>query len=220
MVMSKKNYCSILKRIEEKKRKLGLLEPFNEDLSYPSCDDGMGFIDKSAIEYIKHMANMTKRRKLSWDDIKDINRRLDDECTGEFRTRNVRVKTNAGYNRVCTFRQMVYFRDNFIQWLKISQGNIIEIAAIAHVRLVFLHPFDDGNGRTAHLLMNLILLQGGYPVTGIDNPDRYLELLRKISISEKRLDIFNPNLCDELLSGFCSFVYEMVEKTLDLHLAS
>ena len=41
----------------------------------------------------------------------------------------------------------------------------IEFAALLHIRLVSIHPFVDGNGRTARLLMNLALLQAGYPIT-------------------------------------------------------
>jgi len=41
------------------------------------------------------------------------------------------------------------------------------LAAFAHRRLVDIHPFVDGNGRTARLLMNLILLNRGYPIVSI-----------------------------------------------------
>ncbi|MRM85974.1 Fic family protein [Riemerella anatipestifer] len=40
----------------------------------------------------------------------------------------------------------------------------IELSAEMHERLVTIHPYIDGNGRTARLLMNLILLQSGYPI--------------------------------------------------------
>ena len=43
----------------------------------------------------------------------------------------------------------------------------IELAAMAHKRLVDIHPFIDGNGRTARLLMNLILVNTGYGVVSI-----------------------------------------------------
>ena len=42
----------------------------------------------------------------------------------------------------------------------------------AHRRLVTIHPFNDGNGRTARLLMNLILIRGGYPPVSIGPADR------------------------------------------------
>ncbi len=52
-------------------------------------------------------------------------------------------------------------------WLsKVDQGSHevhpVDFAARAHKELVFIHPFIDGNGRVARLLMNLILLQHGY----------------------------------------------------------
>lgn len=43
----------------------------------------------------------------------------------------------------------------------------IEFAALLHSKLVTIHPFVDGNGRAARLLMNLALLQEGYPMTMI-----------------------------------------------------
>lgn len=43
----------------------------------------------------------------------------------------------------------------------------VEFAAYAHRRLVDIHPFQDGNGRTARLLMNLLLINQGYCVVSI-----------------------------------------------------
>ena len=48
----------------------------------------------------------------------------------------------------------------------------IELAAIFHHRIVFIHPFFDGNGRTARLAMNLILMQKGYPLVVMLKNDR------------------------------------------------
>jgi Fic family protein len=49
----------------------------------------------------------------------------------------------------------------------------------AHFRLVSIHPFSDGNGRTARLLMNLLLFRGGYPpvTIGPDHRSAYLNAL-------------------------------------------
>jgi Fic family protein len=41
------------------------------------------------------------------------------------------------------------------------------LSAEMHERLVTIHPFKDGNGRTARLVMNLILLQNGYTIANI-----------------------------------------------------
>ncbi len=48
----------------------------------------------------------------------------------------------------------------------------VERAALAHFRLVHVHPFTDGNGRAARLLMNLLLMREGYPLAIIRVEDR------------------------------------------------
>lgn len=45
----------------------------------------------------------------------------------------------------------------------------VELAAHMHEKLVSIHPYVDGNGRTSRLLMNLILLRNGYPITIISS---------------------------------------------------
>jgi Fic family protein len=68
----------------------------------------------------------------------------------------------------------------------------VELAAEAHYRLVTIHPFIDGNGRTARLLMNLILLQKGYPPALIRKRDRvpYLNSLEKAQLGGSKEDYF------------------------------
>jgi Fic family protein len=56
----------------------------------------------------------------------------------------------------------------------------------AHYRLTAIHPFSDGNGRTARLLMNLMLLRSGHPPVAIRPEDRaeYLASLERASTTE------------------------------------
>ncbi|WP_086617980.1 Fic family protein [Erythrobacter tepidarius] len=66
-----------------------------------------------------------------------------------------------------------------------SSSNTPAEAFSFHHRLVSIHPFDDGNGRTARLLMNMILLRGGYvPVTiGPEQRSEYLSTIREAQIN-------------------------------------
>ncbi|MEL1245172.1 Fic family protein [Flavobacterium sp. DGU11] len=58
--------------------------------------------------------------------------------------------------------------------------NSILLAAEFHYKFILIHPFDDGNGRTARILMNFILLKFGYPPVIIKTEDKenYYAVLR------------------------------------------
>ena len=56
----------------------------------------------------------------------------------------------------------------------------------AHFRLTAMHPFGDGNGRAARLLMNLMLIRTGYPPVAVRPEDRkrYLDALERGSLAD------------------------------------
>ena len=64
----------------------------------------------------------------------------------------------------------------------------IIIAANFHYEFVRIHPFDDGNGRMARLLMNLILMKHGYTIAMVrrDTREEYLDGLERADRTEDR----------------------------------
>ena len=74
----------------------------------------------------------------------------------------------------------------YIADLSTLRGSIhpIEYAARMHKGLVDIHPFIDGNGRTARLLMNLALLQDGYGIA-IITPVRRGEYIDALGVSQR-----------------------------------
>ena len=77
--------------------------------------------------------------------------------------------------------------------------------AIAHHELVKIYPFKDGNGRTARLLLNLILLKNGFPICNIkrsERPDYYNALsLADEGEYEPIIEVVAKN-CIELFSEY------------------
>lgn len=71
--------------------------------------------------------------------------------------------------------------DYLCSWINQNIGaeHPLITSALAHYNMVRIHPFDDGNGRGARILMNLILLKKGYPPAVIKNEKRrqYLQTL-------------------------------------------
>lgn len=66
--------------------------------------------------------------------------------------------------------------ENFSRWLNSETTlmlHTVRFAALAHYKLVHIHPFTDGNGRTSRLLMNMILMQAGYPPVIIPKGERH-----------------------------------------------
>lgn len=75
--------------------------------------------------------------------------------------------------------------------LKMRGSHPVERAAWLHWRLVWIHPFTDGNGRTARLLMNFSLMKDGFPPAVIEKRRRkqYLDAL-EVADTESNLSPF------------------------------
>lgn len=98
--------------------------------------------------------------------------------------------------------------DEWGQWLSRSaqKTHPVILAALAHHKLVNIHPFVDGNGRTARLVMNLILMQDGYPPTVILQTDRQ-SYYRVLSLADAGKE-----------KSLVNFIGRAVERSLTVYL--
>ena len=128
---------------------------------------------------------LAKGKTITERDIKELHRlfyyRIDKENAGEYR--KVKAYITGSKFPLPSPEEIPGLMKKFIAQLKSqrSKKHPVELAALAHKELVFIHPFVDGNGRVGRLLMNLILLQEGFTITIIPpvvRPD-YLRVLEK-----------------------------------------
>ncbi|MBL6663659.1 MAG: Fic family protein [Flavobacteriales bacterium] len=101
-----------------------------------------------------------------------ILRSIEDDQAGRIRNAGVRI---SGANFIPpNARKVTFLLEELISFVNSNplNLNIIELATIFHHQFVWIHPFFDGNGRTARLSMNLILMSFGFPPAIILRNDR------------------------------------------------
>jgi Fic family protein len=124
---------------------------------------------QEAIAFIKDLMNkntsLVEREVLSIHNL--ILRGIHPEDAGRYRKVQVMIKGSA-HMPPQPFLVAKEMEDFFI-WYETNKNKLhpIVLAAEMHERLVTIHPFIDGNGRTSRLVMNLILLQHGYVIANI-----------------------------------------------------
>jgi len=141
---------------------------------------------KDAIEYVESLAD--DKEPLSAFHVRQIHKlvlsQIDNENAGQYRKTEVRI---AGAKHIPPEAWDIPQRmTDWENWLKDSQKRIhpVELAALAHHQLAAIHPFIDGNGRTARLVMNLILLRASYPPAVIlrVNRKQYYQVLAQADV--------------------------------------
>lgn len=133
-----------------------------------------------AIRYVRELAR--DEGPITVGDVRNLHRlvmrRSEPEIGGQYADVPRYVRTETGRHTFPSPAEVPAMMSDFGAWLAVAT-NTPETAFDAHRRLVDIHPFNDGNGRTARLLMNLILLRGGYPPVTVRLEDR-LEYIRSL----------------------------------------
>lgn len=164
----------------------------------------------AAMKYI-NTTLLSRTGMMTISNILEIHRRVlgyvDPVEGGRLRTNQVFV----GHHIPPHPRDLERHMEELVQWLNSEEAlqlHPVEYAALAHYKLVYIHPFVDGNGRTSRLLMNLVLMQARYPPITI----------RKEQRAEYYAALDTANEGD--VRPFIRFIAKCTEMTLDTLLIS
>ncbi|MCC7570350.1 Fic family protein [Candidatus Micrarchaeota archaeon] len=161
---------------------------------------------QKAIEFVE---TLVKKPKIEELDILNIHAiildRIDPENAGFYRKWGVKI-TGTNYTppnpaKVPRLMQEIFSLFNS------KTAELIETGARIHMKFVDIHPFVDGNGRTARLLLNLYFMRHGYPPVIILRAERS-KYIRSIVSAQTKGD-FQP---------FINFIAKAVERSLDIYL--
>lgn len=163
-----------------------------------------------ALEYLTDLVEHDKKHTFSEVLIRHLHQMIiqdiDKEWAGRYRDRNV-IIGGADHTPPEAIEIPSQMHD-LMSWLRINQKTLhpIELAALLHHKLVYIHPFFDGNGRTARLTMNVLLMQEKYPLAIILKNDRkkYYRILAKADEGN-----FFP---------LVRFIAQCVERSLNIYL--
>jgi Fic family protein len=163
-----------------------------------------------ALEFLYDLVEPQKKPTLSEHLIRQLHqlvmKKSDEKWAGKFRNSNVIIagSTHTPPSAPTIKRHM----EKLVNYFKINQRKLhsIELAAIIHHKLVYIHPFLDGNGRSARLVMNLLLMRKSYPLSIILKQDRqrYYHVLSQADVGS--------------YSHLVRFIALTVERSLDIYL--
>ena len=140
-----------------------------------------------ALRYVRELAG--QETPLTETEIRSLHKlvmqRSAPEIAGQYADLPRYVRTDTGRHTFPSPAEVPPLMGDFGAWIR-GAPNTPDTAFSAHGRLVGIHPFNDGNGRTARLLMNLILIRSGYPPVAVRPEDR-LEYIRGLQEQQSGL---------------------------------
>ena len=169
---------------------------------------------QEAIAYIKHL--MEKKTIINEREVLSIHnlilRGIHPEDAGRYRKVQVMIKGST-YMPPQPYMVAKDMEDFFI-WYETHKNSLhpVVLAAEMHERLVTIHPFIDGNGRTSRLIMNLILLQHGYVIANIkgdyENRMQYYQSLETAQVNSNKEDflLFIAQIEKESLERYITII--------------
>jgi Fic family protein len=165
-----------------------------------------------AIRHVRSIARSiaAEAGPLTENDVRNLHRlvmqRSRPDIAGRYADLARYVRTETGRYEFPAPATIPAHMGDFAGWLAAAPATP-EAAFAAHLRLVGIHPFNDGNGRTARLLMNLILIRGGYPPIAVRPEDRaeYLKALQQAQAGQGSM-------------SFDTLLYQRLDATLGEYL--
>jgi Fic family protein len=165
---------------------------------------------QEALVYLYDLIEKDKKNTFSENLIRSLNQivqqNIDKEWAGRYRNSGVII--GGADHRPPEALEIPKLMQNLISWVGDNKKKLhpIELASILHHKLVYIHPFFDGNGRTSRLVMNIILMQSGFPLVIVLKNDRK-RYYQTLSVADRGE-----------YTDFVNFIARAVERTLDIYL--
>ncbi|MHC1745936.1 MAG: Fic family protein [Negativicutes bacterium] len=152
------------------------------------------------------MWELAKRQEVAEADILKLHtlcfQPSEGEVAGRYRTVNVIIAGSRYNDRLSTHETISSDMSKLIEESKSRQDKLhpVEYAAWLHRAFIIIHPFADGNGRVARLLLNHALISHGYPPVVISPAFKH-EYIRALEQSHERPQVFTEYIAEQVLEA-------------------
>lgn len=140
---------------------------------------------------------------------------------GVYKTRPNSVITVTGERfEYASLEETPALMTDLVEWYNIEEQKAelspIELATVFHYRYIRIHPFEDGNGRIARLLVNYILTRHHYPMIVVKSKDkdRYLTALNRCDVQVGSTPSVGAHAEPEQLVPFIEYMTQCLEAAL------
>lgn len=143
-------------------------KPLKDHLEAKNHKEALDFL----YELIEHKSKVTISEHLIKTLHSLIIQEINKEIAGKYRNKDVFI-TGADHTPPSALEIPAQMNE-LIKWARKNHTKMypVEFSAILHHKLVHIHPFEDGNGRTGRLIMNIFLMKHGFPLSIIQKNDR------------------------------------------------
>ncbi len=154
----------------------------------------------------------SKKLELTEDFFKDVHEQLMDGIIAGGLYRNVDIRVNGSKHTPCSYIKVYDRMNKFFYDINNYTGSVVEQAAYAHLQIAKVHPFLDGNGRMARLMMNYVLIANGYfPVSiPMKRREEYFNCLEEFKVNKTMKPFLD--LLEELLNKEYDRIIELINR--------
>lgn len=156
-------------------------------------------------EYLKEGKPFTE------DFVKDLHEMLLDGIINGGLYRNINLSIKGSNHTPCDYIKVYDRMKKYFDTLEFYEGTPIQKAAYAHLQIAKIHPFLDGNGRLARLILNFMLIKANYLPVSIPakQKNHYFDLLEEFKVNKTQVPF------EEYLTELLDKEYDRIIEVID-----
>lgn len=176
------NSISLDTKLVSKEEVLNILEGNSYDINEKTVLLVNNYLDG----FLYGVTLATKEELFTENDLKDIHEKVVNGFSNGGLYRNVDISIKGSNHTPCSFIKVYDRMKKYFDTINADNGDIYYNIAFSHLQLMKVHPFLDGNGRLARIVLNCMLIRCGLKpvIIRVEESDNYFNLLEEFKVNK------------------------------------